>query len=65
MRHLYFVILFRGGYKVIPYSFEFWCGRTNRLHDRLRFRLPAPQEIPDNTFSFAGENGWIYEYLSP
>lgn len=26
-----------GGYKVIPKSFEFWQGRSNRLHDRILF----------------------------
>lgn len=40
-----------GGYIVKPIEFEFWQGRPNRLHDRLRYRL---------------ENGqWIVERLSP
>jgi pyridoxamine 5'-phosphate oxidase len=26
-----------GGYRLIPCSFEFWQGRTNRLHDRFRY----------------------------
>ena len=31
-----------GGYRVLPAVFEFWQGRPNRLHDRIRFtRTPA------------------------
>ncbi|MFH1498840.1 MAG: pyridoxamine 5'-phosphate oxidase [Verrucomicrobiota bacterium] len=41
-----------GGYRVIPDRVEFWQGRRNRLHDRLRYRR--------------GEDGsWIIERLAP
>ena len=42
---------FWGGFRVKPSSFEFWQGRTHRLHDRLRY-------LPD-----AG--GWHIERLAP
>ncbi|MBC1261989.1 pyridoxamine 5'-phosphate oxidase [Synechococcus sp. BSF8S] len=27
-----------GGLRVVPFEFEFWQGRENRLHDRFRYR---------------------------
>ncbi|MEX1276400.1 MAG: pyridoxamine 5'-phosphate oxidase [Bacteroidota bacterium] len=42
---------FWGGFRVKPAAFEFWQGRENRLHDRLRY-------------SRQGE-GWVLERLSP
>jgi pyridoxamine 5'-phosphate oxidase len=30
---------FWGGYIVKPVEMEFWQGRPNRLHDRIRFTL--------------------------
>lgn len=40
-----------GGYRVRPAELEFWQGRPNRLHDRLRYRLT--------------QSGWVIERLSP
>ena len=33
---------FWGGYRVTPAAVEFWQGRANRLHDRLRYQREAP-----------------------
>jgi len=41
-----------GGFRIIPDSVEFWQGRRNRLHDRLRFRRDE-----------AG--AWVVERLAP
>lgn len=43
---------FWGGYCLLPEAIEFWQGRPNRLHDRLRYRKD-------------GQWGWILERLSP
>lgn len=40
-----------GGYAVEPHSVEFWQGRENRLHDRIRY-----QKVNDS---------WILERLAP
>ena len=41
-----------GGYRLAPHSIEFWQGRADRLHDRLRYRRD-------------GGNEWHIERLSP
>ena len=43
---------FWGGYIVKPVEIEFWQGRANRLHDRIRFKLSA-------------NNSWDMDRLSP
>ncbi len=42
-----------GGYRVIPTVIEFWQGRANRLHDRVRYRRSDPAST------------WLIERLSP
>jgi pyridoxamine 5'-phosphate oxidase len=42
---------FWGGFRVIPRTVEFWQGRPNRLHDRLRYT--------------AADQGWSVERLCP
>jgi pyridoxamine 5'-phosphate oxidase len=41
---------FWGGYRVIPETFEFWQGRANRLHDRLRFRRKGGEWTIDRLY---------------
>ncbi len=40
-----------GGYRVVPDAIEFWQGRPNRMHDRLRYRR--------------SDASWIVERLEP
>ena len=40
-----------GGLRVMPSEYEFWQGRPNRLHDRIRYR--------------SVEGGWKLERLNP
>lgn len=43
---------FWGGYRVVPTSFEFWQGRSHRLHDRFLYVRQADQ-------------GWTIQQLAP
>ncbi|MFI7065872.1 pyridoxamine 5'-phosphate oxidase [Kribbella sp. NPDC050124] len=43
---------FWGGYLVYPHTFEFWQGRTGRLHDRLAYRRTS-------------SDGWELSRLQP
>ncbi|SOD70417.1 pyridoxamine 5'-phosphate oxidase [Jatrophihabitans sp. GAS493] len=40
-----------GGYRIAPEAVEFWQGRADRLHDRIRYRRNA--------------SGWVIERLAP
>jgi pyridoxamine 5'-phosphate oxidase len=42
---------FWGGYRLTPDEIEFWQGRPNRLHDRIRYR--------------STRDGWEIDRLSP
>ncbi|XP_025093136.1 pyridoxine-5'-phosphate oxidase-like isoform X2 [Pomacea canaliculata] len=54
-----------GGYLIVPDSFEFWQGQTNRLHDRLRFRRPVTGEVLDPELTKVADDGWLLERLAP
>ena len=59
------VLFFRGGFKVIPDKVEFWQGQSSRLHDRIVFRKQEADEVLDENVTKKGDNGWVYERLSP
>ncbi len=41
-----------GGWRIRPERVEFWQGRANRMHDRLRYELGA-------------DRGWVVQRLAP
>jgi len=43
---------FWGGYRIVPKTIEFWQGRPNRLHDRIRYSLQ-------------NDGNWKIERLAP
>ena len=47
-----------GGYRLEPAAFEFWQGRTSRLHDRIRYRRDGA--APSGNTSI-----WLIDRLAP
>ena len=45
-----------GGYRVVPVEWEFWVGRSGRLHDRLRYVRPEASTT---------SGPWTRERLAP
>jgi len=43
-----------GGFRLLPDRWEFWQGRKSRLHDRLRYRKAAADDI-----------AWLRDRLAP
>ncbi len=43
-----------GGWRIVPDTVEFWQGRSDRMHDRLRYRRTDD-----------GDGGWVVERLAP
>ncbi|KAG6440680.1 hypothetical protein O3G_MSEX001363 [Manduca sexta] len=56
---------FWGGYIIRPVAVEFWQGQRDRLHDRIKFRKPKNGEVADGKLLHEGEDGWVFERLSP
>ena len=62
---VFFFWFFRSGFIVKPHSIEFWQGQSDRIHDRIRFRIQNKNDVVDNVILHQGIDGWVYERLQP
>jgi len=54
-----------GGYLLRPHSVEFWQGRRNRMHDRLRYRRCEPSNSTGALATTQDQAEWMVERLAP
>jgi pyridoxamine 5'-phosphate oxidase len=47
-----------GGYRIVPNYFEFWQGRSSRLHDRICYVLTSSADVDNLSF-------WHMQRLAP
>nr|WP_242900582.1 pyridoxamine 5'-phosphate oxidase [Actinomadura terrae] len=56
---------FWGGYRVVPETIEFWQGRRDRLHDRIRYQHPAAGKNGKSRTDPGVSGEWEIVRLSP
>ena len=56
---------FWGGYRIVPDSFEFWQGRSNRLHDRFLYHRFEESNLDETRPTEPADRPWQIDRLSP